>query len=45
VLPDKLAEEGKVGEVEFGADFLDRLVAVVQLPGGFYINTPVSPTR
>ena len=28
VLLDKLAEEGKVGEVELGADFLDRLVAV-----------------
>ena len=28
VLLDKLAEEGQVGEVEFVADFLDRLVAV-----------------
>ena len=31
MLLDKLAEEGKVGEVEFGADLLDRLVAVAQL--------------
>ena len=31
MLPDKLAEEGKGGEVEFVADFLDRLVAVTQL--------------
>ena len=31
VLLDKLAEEGQVGEVEFGAYFLDRLVAVAQL--------------
>ena len=28
---DKLAEERQVGEVEFGADFLDRLVGVAQL--------------
>jgi hypothetical protein len=28
VFPDKLAEEGKVGEVEFGADFLYCFVAV-----------------
>ena len=31
MLLDKLAEEGQVGEVEFGADLLDRLVAVAQL--------------
>ena len=31
MLLDKLAEEGQVGEVEFGADFLDRLVGVAQL--------------
>ena len=31
MLLDKLAEEGKGGEVEFVADFLDRLVAVAQL--------------
>jgi len=31
VLSDKLAEEGKAGEIEFGADFLDRFVAVAQL--------------
>ena len=31
MLLDKLAEEGQVGEVEFGAYFLDRLVAVAQL--------------
>ena len=31
MLPDKLAEEGNGGEVEFVADFLDSLVAVAQL--------------
>ena len=37
---DKLPEERQVGEVEFGADFLDGLVAVAKLladgvDGGF----------
>lgn len=31
VLLDKLAEEGQVGKIEFGADFLNRLVGVAQL--------------
>ena len=31
MLLDKLAEEGQVGKIEFGADFLNRLVAIAQL--------------
>ena len=31
MLLDKLAEEGKIWEIELGTDFLDSLVAVAQL--------------
>ncbi len=31
MLPDELAEEGKVWEIEFHTDFLDSLVTVAQL--------------